>query len=59
MFTCLGTALRQEVFNISEAQAESVVEPNRMADDFQRESVSAAAGFVGVYCPSLPAITLT
>ena len=26
-------ALRQEIFNISEAQAESVVKPNRMADD--------------------------
>ena len=30
----------QGIFDISEAQAEAVVEPNGMADDFRRESVS-------------------
>ena len=53
------TALRQEIFNISEAKAESVVKPNRMADDFRRKSVSAIAESVGVHCASLPALTLT
>jgi hypothetical protein len=32
--------LCQKVFNISEAQAESVVEPDDMADDIRRKSVS-------------------
>jgi hypothetical protein len=33
-------ALRQKVFNISEAQAESVIEPDGMADNIRRKSVS-------------------
>ena len=37
-------ALCWKVFNISEAQAESVVEPDSMADDFWRKSVSVIAG---------------
>jgi hypothetical protein len=43
--------LCQEVFHISEAQAESVVEPNSMADDIRRKSVSAIAGSVGFHTP--------
>ena len=47
-------ALCQRVFNISEAQAESVVEPNSMADDFWRKSVSVIEGawlFIYPVCP--------
>jgi hypothetical protein len=50
-------ALCQEVFKISKAQAESVVEPNRMADDVRWKSVSVIGWHIGIHCPSLPAIT--
>jgi hypothetical protein len=46
-------ALFQEVFNISEAQAESVVEPNDMAYDLRWESISAIAGCLRIDQPSL------
>src|SRR5262249_50063811 len=45
--------LCHEVFHISEAQAKSVVEPNSMADDIRRKSVSAIAGCVGFHPLSL------
>ncbi len=44
----------QEIFDISEAQAEAVVEPNGMADDLRRESVSAVVGCVVFHPASLP-----
>lgn len=43
------STLCQEVFNISEAQAESVVEPNGVAYNFRRESVSSIAGRLGYH----------
>ncbi len=46
--------LCQEIFDISEAQTEAVVEPNGMADDLRRESVSAVAGCVVIHPASLP-----
>jgi len=46
--------LCQEIFDISEAQAEAVVEPNGMADDLRREPVSAVAGCVAIHPASLP-----
>jgi len=39
--------LCQEIFDISQAQAEAVVEPNGMADYLRWESVSAVAGGCG------------
>jgi hypothetical protein len=45
--------LCQEVFHISEAQAESVVEPDSMVDDIRRKSVSAIAWGAGFHPPSL------
>ena len=36
-------ALSQEVFDISEAQTEAVIEPDSVADDLAWESVSAVA----------------
>ena len=47
-------ALSQEIFDISEAQTESVVEPNSVADDLGREPVSAVARCFGVHRRSLP-----
>jgi len=46
-------ALCQEVFNISQAQAESVVAPNGMAYDLRWESISAIAGCLRIHQPSL------
>lgn len=46
-------ALCQEVFNVSEAQAESVVEPNGMTYDLRWESISAIAGCLRIHQPSL------
>jgi hypothetical protein len=39
--------LRQQVLNISETQAESMIEPNGMADDIRRESMSVIVERVG------------
>ena len=52
-------ALRQKVFNISEAQAESMIEPDGMADDIRRKSVSLIGWCIGVHSPSLPAVAST
>jgi len=41
--------LGQKIFKISEAQAEAVVEPDGMTDNFRRKSVSAIAGLVGCH----------
>ncbi len=46
--------LFQEILDISEAQAEAVVEPDGVADDLRRESVSVVAGCMVVHLPSLP-----
>jgi hypothetical protein len=47
-------ALCQEIFDISEAQTEAVVEPDGVADDLRRESVSAVAWCVVIHTASLP-----
>ena len=45
--------LCQEIFDISEAQAEAVIEPDGVTDDFGRETVSAVVGGMPVHLPSL------
>jgi hypothetical protein len=45
--------LCQKIFHISEAQAESVVEPNGMADNFMRESIAPVTKHVGFHPLSL------
>jgi hypothetical protein len=45
--------LCQKIFHISEAQAESVVEPNGMADNFMRESIAPVTKQVGFHLLSL------
>ena len=37
-------SLREEIFSIAEAEAESMVEPDRVADDVGWESISVIAG---------------
>jgi len=46
--------LGEEVFDISEAQTESVVEPDGVADYFGREPVSVIARRFGIHPRSLP-----
>ena len=36
-----NAALGQKIFHIAEAQAEAMIDPNSVADDFRREAVSA------------------
>ncbi len=46
--------LCKEILDVTEAQAEAVVEPDGVADDLRREPVSAVAGCVVIYPASLP-----
>ena len=48
------STLRQEVLDVAEAKAESVVEPDRVADDLAWESVSVVARCFGVHWRTLP-----
>ena len=52
-------ALCQQILNISEARTESMIEPNGMADDGQRESMSLIVGSIGNHRNSLPGTTST
>ena len=47
-------ALGKQIFNISEAHAESMVEPHRVTNDFGRKAVSVIAGHVAVHRFTLP-----
>ena len=47
-------ALSEQVFDVSKAHAESVVEPDGVADDFGWESISVVARRVGSHRLSLP-----
>jgi hypothetical protein len=40
-------SLCQKILNISEAQAKSIIEPNGMADDIRRKSMSVIVGSIG------------
>jgi hypothetical protein len=48
-------ALSEEIFGISKAHTEPVVEPNGVTDDFRRESVAVVAGGQGSSSAYLPA----
>jgi hypothetical protein len=48
------SSLRQEFLNVSEAQAEAVVQPDGVTDDLRRKPVSAVAASIGIHQPSLP-----
>ena len=47
-------AFGEEIFDISETQAEPVVEPDGVTDDFTGESVSTIAGRLILHRPTLP-----
>ena len=47
------SALREKVFDVSEAQTEAVIEPDRMTDDLWRKAMAAIAGRAAVHSPSL------
>ena len=51
--------LREEIFHISEAQAETVIQSNGVTDDLRWESVSVVAARVGVHRPTLSAAPST
>ena len=52
-------ARNAEVLDVSEAQAESVIEPDGVGDDLGRESVPAVARCWRAHSVSLPAVAST
>jgi len=48
-------AFGQQIFDITEAHTETMIDPHGIADDFRRESVSAVAGSGGLHGLSLSA----
>ena len=42
-------ALGQKVFHIAETQTKAMIDPNRIADDFRRETVSVITGSVALH----------
>jgi hypothetical protein len=49
-------AVREEVFDVAEAQGEAVVEPDGVADDRGRKSVAVIADEVVGHLATLPAV---
>jgi hypothetical protein len=39
----------QEFFDLTEAETESMIEPNRMADNFRRKAMTLVAGLFGFH----------
>ena len=52
-------SLREEILSIAEAEAESIVEPDRVADDVRWESISVIAGGLAPHRPALPLVAST
>ena len=52
-------SLREEIFSIAEAETESIVEPDRVADDVGWESISVIAGRLTPHRPTLPLVAST
>ena len=52
-------SLREEIFGIAEAEAEPMVESDRVADDVGRESISVIAGRLAPHRPTLPLVAST
>ena len=52
-------SLREEIFDIAEAEAEPMVEPDRVADGVGRESISVIAGRLAPHRLTLPLVTPT
>jgi len=54
----LNTPLGKEIFNISEAQVESMIQPDGVADDFGGKPVAVISRFALAYPFSAPEIGL-
>ena len=52
-------SLREEIFDIAEAEAEPMVEPDRVADDVGRESISVIADRLAPHRLALPLVAST
>ena len=52
-------SLREEIFDIAEAEAEPMVEPDRVADDVGRASISVIAGRLAPHRLTLPLVAST
>ena len=52
-------SLREEIFSIAEAEVESIVEPDGVADDVGWESISVIAGRLAPHRPTLPLVAST
>ena len=52
-------SLREEIFGIAEAEAEPMVEPDRVADDVGRESTSVIVGRLAPDRATLPLVVST
>ena len=52
-------SLGEQIFHITETQAESVVEPDSVADDLGGKPISAVAGRRACHRPTLPVATAT
>ena len=52
-------SLREEIFGIAEAEVEPMVEPDRVADDVGRESISVIAGRLAPHRLTLPLVAST
>ena len=51
--------LDERIFRVAEAQRESMVQPDGVADDLKRESMPVIAGELARHRPTLPAVAST
>jgi hypothetical protein len=54
-----NSTFRQKILNIAKAETESVIKPDRMADDFGRKTISSVLGFCLIHAISLADRTLS
>ena len=54
----LYTPFGEEIFNISEAQVESMIEPDRVTDALGQEPVAVMSGFLRVHPDNVPELAL-
>jgi hypothetical protein len=54
-----NSAFRKEILDVSEAQTESVIQPNRVTDDLGRKPVSVVKTRIAVHHQSLAGSSLT
>ena len=47
-------ALGEQIFDISETQAETVIQPDGVTDDFREKAVPAVAWWLARHPPTLP-----